>query len=266
MDADSIPGPERWSCRRWVGVISLVFAAQAGLVWKLSAPLAGPAAVHVPAPTVRLVLGEEANRRLLDSLAAGDPTLFARVSPQGFSGAAWVNVPRQDYKLQDWTEPVRFMDRSTGHVGGAFQEFIRTNRPPLVAVADKPGVVPSVTPLPSSPAITQSAWRVEGPLRNRAVQHAVQPRSFDHPDLLAETRVRVFVNAEGHVFSPQLLATATANDPVQRAADQHALGLTRSMRFQPLPKSAARPEMTPGVVVFRWHTVPPPAKSGEVKP
>ena len=266
MDSSTHAEPGRWTRRHWAGAVALLLAAQAGLLWKLGAPLSGPGTAHAPMPQVRLVLGADANRGLLDSLVAGDPTLFFRVSPQGFSGAAWLNVPRQEYRLQEWTEPERFMDRSTSHVGGAFHELLRTNRPPSVSIADKPGVAPSISAQQTGTATKESAFRVEGALRGRPVVQPVQPRSFAHTDLLADTTVQVLVNAEGHVFSPRLVSATPVKDPVQRAADQHALELTRLLRFQPRPKSAPPAEMTPGVLVFRWHTVAPTNAGDGVKP
>jgi hypothetical protein len=257
MERHPSPNPDRWSRERWAAAVVLLFAAQVAVLWKLAAPLPASTGSTPSVMAMRLVLGPRANQQLLDSLAAGDPALFARVSPRAFSGAAWLNPPRQEYRLQDWTDPERFMDRSTSHIGAAFREFLRTNQSAPVAVADKQAVAPTVEVAAGGPVVRESSWRVEGPLRARPVVQTVQPRSFAHTDLLADTSVEVFVTSEGLVFSPRLALDSAPGDPAQRAANQHALDLTRLLRFQPLPKSAPAGTMTRGTLVFRWHVVPP---------
>ena len=75
-------------------------------------------------------------------------------------------------------------------------------------------------------------------------------------EVLADTRVQVLVNADGLIFSPRLLNPSGVQDLVQRAADQHAIELTRALRFAPATASPAPPEQ--GTLVFQWHTTEPP--------
>ncbi|MBI3875274.1 MAG: hypothetical protein HY300_04815 [Verrucomicrobia bacterium] len=251
----------RWSRNRWCVAVVFLFILQLVLVVMLAGPLPGAAVFRERGVTARIVLGAQANQQLLDSLGLADPALFVRVSRSGFSGAAWLNVSQQEYRLQEWTEPVPWMDRSTAHLGGAFQQFARTNRPPAVAIADKPVELPVASVAGASSAGNESSFRVEGPLRARPLVQTARPRSFTNNDVLADTVVQVLVNSDGQIFSPRLLTASVVKDPVQRAADQYALDLTREFRFQPLPKSAAPNSMTDGTLVFHWNTLAPASAS-----
>ncbi len=249
----------RWSRNRWCVAVAFLFILQLVLVVMLAGPLPGAAAFRERGMTARIVLGAQANQQLLDSLGLADPALFVRVSRSGFSGAAWLDIPSQEYRLQEWTEPYRWMNSSTAHLGGAFQQFTRTNRPPAVAIADKPVELPVVSAANASSAMNESSFRVEGPLRARRLVQTARPRSFTNNDVLADTVVQVLVNTDGQIFSPRLVTASVVKDPVQRAADQHALDLTRQLRFQPLPKSTAPNSMTDGTLVFHWNTLAPAA-------
>lgn len=78
--------------------------------------------------------------------------------------------------------------------------------------------------------------------------------------MLADTRVQVFVNKEGLLFSPRLV-NSDGRQPAQRAADQHALDLTRTIRFEPMSAATGSriPTFVEATLVFEWHTIEPPA-------
>jgi len=68
-------------------------------------------------------------------------------------------------------------------------------------------------------------------------------------DLLTNTVVQVLVDADGNVVSPALLPPGSGDS----RADQRALEVARTARFQPLRGSS--PALTVGVLVFEWRTV-----------
>jgi hypothetical protein len=106
---------------------------------------------------------------------------------------------------------------------------------------------------------------VEGELSRRPLVKQPALRSWLHTDLLADTRVQVIVSAEGLVFSPRLAGATAARNPVQRAADQHAIELARTLRFTPLPRAGSQGPgaLTEGELVFQWHTMEAPVSAKE---
>jgi hypothetical protein len=83
---------------------------------------------------------------------------------------------------------------------------------------------------------------------------------------LTNSVVRALVNAAGEVVSVILLRPGGgAMDASQRDADQLALDLAKTLRFEPVPRDGADPALNPAVglswgrIIFEWHTVPPPA-------
>ena len=75
--------------------------------------------------------------------------------------------------------------------------------------------------------------------------------SWPASDLLTNSVVQVWVDADGQSLSPALLLPGSGS----READQLAIKLSRTARFAPLPSNRA--ELTPGTLIFEWHTVPP---------
>jgi TonB family protein len=93
--------------------------------------------------------------------------------------------------------------------------------------------------------------RVTGGLSDRRLlnQPASLP-SWPASDLLLNSEVQVWVDADGLVLSPALLLPGSGS----KEADHLALKLARAARFDPVARTAAR--LTSGVLVFEWHTVP----------
>ena len=100
------------------------------------------------------------------------------------------------------------------------------------------------------PAPANSTLRVADDLANRRLLNPPELQPWAAADLLTNTVVQVLVNAEGNVVTHTLLAPGSG-DP---KADQRALALARTARFQPL--RGAAPALTLGVLIFEWRTVP----------
>ena len=249
----------RWSRERWAGVVLALFLAHLGALLLLSSRRVAAPNHAVAHGSVRWLTSPVEARKLLDSLLDNDPTLLSTVNPRGFSGAAWLRPPTLAFRAGEWSDADRSLPQLARPLSAATQ----------LGTAGGGNVVldPARKPLTSAPAltVTQPALRsasrliVLGPLASRRLLQAVPLKSWPHSDLLADTRVQVLVSREGLVFSRRLASSGQKN-PVQQAADQHALALTTELRFEPAPKSGrgGNDGIVEGTLVFQWHTVEPP--------
>ncbi|MBI5774796.1 MAG: hypothetical protein HZA89_13760 [Verrucomicrobia bacterium] len=231
--------------------IAAIFAVQAGFIWALSGP--GPAVRPVPAATAdALVSGSTAP----ENLPFNDPALFALSSPQGFSGPAWLALPRSAAGVADWNEPEAWMNTGATNWGGAFLAAGRglTVAPPMSAA--KPDARLLDIPLPP-PAPPLSTLHVSGGLAGRRLLAPIRPRAWPHEDVLADTVVRLTVNADGAVQSAAVISHTGVRDAAQARADSHALELARTARFAPLASGIAGEEpVVFGTFIFQWSVVP----------
>jgi hypothetical protein len=104
--------------------------------------------------------------------------------------------------------------------------------------------------------LTHSELHIEGDLAARPLLTPVALPSVANSELLENSVVRVVVDAKGWVRSQALLATSGA-----KSADDLALDLTRSLRFQPLKDRVSQATRSPtalarGELVIQWHTLP----------
>lgn len=261
MNGDT-PAAVGWSRQRWAACVLALFALHLAVFHFLVPRPAGTNHASGPRPTVRWLTEPTHARRTLDALLLDDPTLLAAASPRGFSGAAWLRPAPAVFLATEWTDAERSLEQPITALGGAFHPAANANAAPFEPArksappADQPATRPALR--------TNSQVRVEGALRARPPAGVPPLRSWPVADVLADTRVLVLVTSEGLVFSPRLASAATARTPAQRAADEHALEVTRSLRFAPAPKSAPRDgSLTEGTMVFQWHTVEPPPAAKE---
>jgi len=245
-----------WPRHRWWGVVLLLLVIQVGLVFWLgdrSLPIVRKAAMS-PA----LILAQELPEELL---TLSDPTLFAWANQHGFSGAAWLKLPPQNYRLADWTEPPRWLPLSVADLGNTFHRFVQTNLSSSFPIAVRPEsrFTAAELPLPISSLATRSSLRVEGELAARHLLTQFDLPSQPHPDILTSSIVQVLVDAEGRTISATLLSGSGS-----READQRALNLARTARFNSLlvsgPDRLAEgvAPLSWGQLIFGWHTTPMP--------
>ena len=237
--------------------IALVLAAQAGLIlWIEERPQTSLPPANFPA-AIHLAMDERSALRLSELPTFTDPTVFALPSHRGFSGRAWLRFTPPGYELTDWSEPNRWLELDTDSLGKAFSRFVAANQSPPLRIADKPAPKLPLDELtvPLLPMRTNSECRIQGDLAQRPLlaQPALAP--WPHTEILNNTEVQLFVNAEGFAVSTVLLAESGS-----RAADQHALELARGTRFTPVrgPTGGKPPhdptQLTRGKMVFVWHT------------
>src|SRR5438045_2768457 len=104
--------PRRWSAGRLATGIAFVLMLQVVLLfWP---PPRSPASTgrRMPPSVIRLD-GNQSD----EFLALDDPTLFALPHRQNFSGAAWLQVPRQEFQPSEWTEAPRWLPLAAQELG-----------------------------------------------------------------------------------------------------------------------------------------------------
>jgi hypothetical protein len=217
--------------------------------------------VRSPAHAPLLQLAESASA---EWFALNDPTLFALPHWQGFAGQAWLEAPAPPDRAPDQTEPPRWLPLAAEQPGPAPDNSTDFGtRVSLDVLGQTAPELPFPKAAQPAPAPRNSTLHLRGSLAARRL--LTLPELPDQPfaDLLRPTVVLVVVDAEGRTLS-----AAIPPDPEQTsgsaAADELALRLARSARFERLKPGAARAvspalaQLTCGEMVFDWNTVPEP--------
>jgi hypothetical protein len=259
MNGDT-PEPPAWSRQRWAVTVLAILGFHLAALF-LASPRQTAARRRPEAhAAVRWLTSPELARTTLDTLLLNDPTLLAMASPRGFSGAAWLRPQPPAYRVSEWADTERSLAQPTNSLGGAFRQLASGSQALTFDPARKPAAPPPALAVAQPALRTVSRLRIEGPARSRPLVAAPVLRSWPHTEVLADSRVQVLVNAEGLLFSPRLV-NGGGRHPPQRAADQHALDLARSIRFEPMPAASGSRSsaLMEGTLVFEWHTTEPPA-------
>lgn len=247
-----------WPLHRWVYTLLGVFLAQVGLIWLLGERAKTPPSAVPFRTTIHLAADPWSARQLTDLPTISDPALFVLPNLHSFSGAAWLSFQPQEYPLADWTEDPRWLALNPNTLGKSFMEFVATNVPAPLLIANQPMPRPVVSDLsaPNPPLPAQSQLQIEGDLARRPLVVPLELPPWMHTDLLTNSVVQAAVDAGGYTFSATLLASCGLKE-----ADQFAMNLVARARFQPLAKeNGSRDEADPltwGKIIFRWHTLPP---------
>ena len=250
--------PRKWEPRRWLLVVVLIALLQTGLIFWLGARNLGRAHLANSGPRVYMPPDQRSE------LSGGDdPTLFVLASRHGFSGPAWLGVSPMENTLPDWTEPPLPLTRPVWEFGGTLRKFIATNLPAPLEVAGKPAPQMDAVELYLVPDLTsaESTLSIEGQLSDRPLLSQFKLKSWPAADIiLTNSVVLAAVNQNGDVFSAVLLSKSGSKD-----ADDNALNLAKSARFQPVRRSdplgpdASRSTLNWGRLVFHWQTIALPA-------
>jgi hypothetical protein len=240
--------PQSWPKRRWWMTVAFVMLGQLGLIFWLTGRDVVPRAANLQ-PS--LILPAETAAELPD---LGNPTLFALPNRRGFSGPAWMDVSPLTHPALEWVEPPLWLTQNIAGLGGAFTEFISTNRVGSFQVVKHTEPQTEVMELysPFDRLPTRSTVRVEGELVNRPLTSSLTLTSWPATEnVLTNSEVEIGVGANGRVFSSVLLAGSGS-----RQADNFALNLARTARFQSLVSAG---DLSWGKLVFQWHTIAPTA-------
>ncbi len=194
-------------------------------------------------------------------LTLNDPTLFALPHRQGFSGSAWLKMPRMNFPSFDWSEPTNWLALPVVQLGAVFGRFMETNHfdswhPPANPEPDLG--LPEFFSLTTTAG--ESKLRLEGGLARRRLLMPPKLSSWPHKDLLTNSVVQVLLDGEGRPISVRLLPPGSG----KAEADQQALEVAKAARFDAVNGSGPRRIANPlanlnwGHMIFEWHTLPAP--------
>jgi TonB family protein len=251
--------PWAWSQRRRWLTLACVFLGQVGFIFWLSgrdpAPQPGPRAQRIVLPADRICAMP----------GLDDPTLFALPNRLGFSASAWLQKTSLERPSLEWTEPPCWLPQQAARLGAPFCEFIATNLPNQFEVVPHAEleIVSTNRILQLDLAPAQSTARVVGDLAGRRLVEPLSPPSWPAAELvLAASEIAIGVLPDGTVCSAKLLKSCGAKD-----ADNEALKLARSARFEGLPRFAvlAPGGLSWGTLVVDWRTLAPASNSSAAR-
>ncbi len=257
---------EPWTRGRWWGTVTLIFAAQLGLIFWLGDRRTISPKPAVPSP--QIVFADNAHSEMI---ALDDPTLFALPNRRGFSGLAWLSLPGLPSQFFSWSESPEWLSVAAPQFRTVFERVAETNARGLPLIFDRPEPEPMVSGATAQPEISgRAVLRLEGGIAGRTLMTPITLQPQPAADLLTSSEVQVVVDPSGRVVSvPVLLAKSGSAD-----ADREALRLAGNARFNSInvggPAKAAAgnaPEkLTWGRMIFEWRTIPMPATNSSSGP
>lgn len=242
--------PVIWKAPRWLFLFALIFGSQVLLIYLLSANARSASRpILAPSPSIQLITEPINDSKFSEIFLASDPTLFAMANPHGFSGEAWLKVPKRNYNLSDRVEVPFWLPLNSGQLGSGIAQFVRTNVVVPLSITENvaPKIFVSQFLDSSSNAKSNSQLRIEGDLALRKLIDSPELKTWAHTEILSNTVAQIAVDKSGTVISVRLLSRSGLAE-----ADRAALTVAREIRFGPSGKSDA----TWGRLVFDWHTVP----------
>jgi hypothetical protein len=182
-----------------------------------------------------------------------NPALFALPNARDFSSVIWQQAAVIVQPQFRYHEDPRWLPPPVENLGATFAQFMQTNQFGRFALDFKP------TPLFASPVVDltadlpqNSTLQISGTLVQRKLISSPALPSLPMNDVVAPSKVQVLVDKIGNVVSA---VPSLSDNPIEAAgratiADTNAVALALKLKFSPAP------ELTPGQVIFRWHTIP----------
>lgn len=258
------PAEQRWSPRRWVVTVAVLFAVQLGLTWQISdrAPLV-PRTEHRPL-NVRLAPAG-ISPELAALLKLNNPTRFVLPSREGFSGSAWLEVRPLQHRAPGWTNPPQWLRLKPEELLTEFQRFDATNQPARTFVSDR-------LTRPREPRIPLDETQRPKPATRLVITGELAPADLvsqpelpviEHAGVLAPSQVLLWVDRRGRVFRAALAPDGSSG---LETADRFALELAQQLKFVNAPGLNSGTddndfaELRRARVTIHWWTrSPPPA-------
>ncbi len=241
----------RWPAQRWRWVITGLIFLQVFLIYFLSSP---ERPVRRP---VRLASFRSIPPDLADDLAAvlpEDPTLLAYAKPRGFSGAAWLAYPRFTYLQSNWNEMPAWLQLDPAHLTEPLRSALQSSPPPPEAHLGRALPAFHYPSFQTDPSRFRSRATIDGEVAARPLRTPLNPPVQAFTDVLTNSVVQIGIDQEGFPGVVRLLAGSGS-----RKADEDAISLARSLRFDPVPRREAIPEArfvdwTWGKITIQWFT------------
>ncbi len=249
--------------------MGVLLACQISVLWFLANRQSGAIRKPVLTTHLRLVAGTIGGEKLAAQLETSDPTLFALVSPEGFSGGAWTNFslaslegsfgnawtnrPEVRYQLTEWHEEPLWMPPRQSRLGSSFSEPNRSLASTAAELVDKPLPPLAEASVPGRLGATNTHLRIEGNLAGRRLLRPLRLPVLACNDFLTNSEVQIEIDENGRPFSTTLLKSCGL-----ASADQSALELARTARFQPEPTRTADLDwngarLTWGKLILAWY-------------
>ena len=241
------PRDRAWSRRKWLWVLVLICAAQAGFLFLFGAKKEPAGRPVSKVPVLQLARAGD------EWVALGDPTLFVLPHANGFGAGVWQQPPAVTNQLAKYTEPPQFLALDDGPAGGAAERVRAAERFAGARLDFRPVPALAEPLLARPPAGAGSTLVISGDLAGRRLLGRPVVPVLADDGVLPPSTVQVLVDAAGSVASLVLLPPGSMAEAKGRAmqGDTNALRIARSLRFA--PAAAA----TLGQVRFDWQTVPP---------
>jgi len=245
-----IHDPCAWTRKRFLGVVSVLFVLQIGLLFLFGSRSALQQQVSSPSIRFRSLGASVSEDELMRQSFVGDPAVFPLPNYHGFSGRGWLNQQALKYRSEIQLEPPNWLGLDTSRLGTNFQ-FL-----PSGSEAILPGPVErlahSEEPRPAFLApesiATQSVFRLNGDLGERLLGAVPTLSSWPSPQLLTNSTVQIAVDPAGEVVAARLETRCGLPE-----ADADALAKARNLRFRPSPTAGA----IWGEAIFQWQTTEP---------
>ncbi|MBC8094558.1 MAG: hypothetical protein H7Y43_01980 [Akkermansiaceae bacterium] len=192
--------------------------------------------------------------------ALEDPTLFVLPHEWGFSGDAWMKMPRLTFEPQPWssTEPLRWLLTNPEELGETLNQYVEAHPAPAFPVTLMPE--PALTYPRLAPTLRlwpSSTLRIEGGLAQRRFLNS--PQLPFVTEALTNSVVEVLVDPHGETFTAVLVSRSGSTNNL----DDLALKIAKASRFEsiepigPDRASAPEPKLVQGTLIFEWQPQPP---------
>ena len=199
--------PRPW--RRWWGMVVLIFVVQLGLIFWLGNRT--PIYPRLPTPALTLHLDGSAPTELQ---ALNDPTLFALPHPEGFSGPVWRRMPRPAFRQFEWSAPTDHFPLAIDRLGAVFNRLLETNQFQALQLPAQLEAAPTLPDVPPLAVLADHSFVQLGDgLAQRRLLAPLQLKSFTNTDILANSIVRVAVDAGGLPVSATYSRSAVRRRP-----------------------------------------------------
>lgn len=260
MAADTPRPGSSWRARRLNGFILLCFVAQVIFILLFGERRVAALKPERFSTRIDLVSDPWSMEQLAAYSELSDPSVFALPSLEGFSREGWLTykpVPDQFAEAPD--EP-KWLQPDPDALGRELAAYLATNSLPPIRLGDEsmPDIV-GFQPRPSAELeFPKSELRISGALARRKLLNTPELPSWPHSEVLTNSVVTLFVDAEGAPISAALVSGSGL-----KAADNYALALAKRLWFRP---DRAREAVMSGTATFLWHTLPPGAATNVISP
>jgi hypothetical protein len=236
-----------WPRSRFLGVMGVLFALQAGLLFLLgnhSIPRATPSTAPMG---VRSLGASFSDEDLWRQFFVGDPAAFPLANHEGFSGRAWLDYSPLEPPAETQLEAANPLGLDPSRLGTNFPVLPATSEPIPAAPLEEMARHQEPMPMFLTPEILapHSGFRLTDGLRDRLLGAEPVLPEWPSAKALTYSSVQIAVGPTGEVVATRLDANCGLAE-----ADTEAVVMARSLRFRPAPSEGTQW----GEAVFQWQT------------